>query len=270
MMIPEHSKIKVGFDLEIWEHYSCQMGIYIDLHKSLHWLITGNSGSGKSYLVQQILRNILMEYKGDVKLWILDFKNSSDYAYLSGYPLYYTGEACSKGLSDFYAEYQKVKNGEIKDGRLRLLIFDEMAGFQIWQTQQDKKLAEKYSNYLLEILLMGRSMLCGIFSIMQRPDSKYIPGREQFMVYIALGKLSLEFKKMIMQGDDLEQKPVYDVGEGIIKTDYFGTKFLKVPRIRNLQSIHKQIISCLESFGMFDSYGAARGGEVSLSNDSHV
>lgn len=240
-----HQPIKVGYDLEMFEKFNVAMPIFVDLVSALHWQILGSSGSGKSYLALMLLRNILTEYGSDIKLWILDFKNSDDYACCKDYSHYYTGADCEKGLEDFYREYQQVKDGTLKDGQLRLLVFDEVAGFQIWETQQNKKQAEKYKGYLLEILLMGRSMLCGVWIIMQRNDAKFVEGREQFFVTIALGKMSRELKQMVMQGEDLEQKEVYAKGEGIIKTDSERTRFLKVPKLKSVGRVQQQIKDCL-------------------------
>ena len=244
-MMTKHKPIKVGYDLDMFENHNVQLPIFVDLTSALHWLICGSSGSGKSYLTLMLLRNILIEYGCDIKLWILDFKNSNDYACCKDYSHYYTGADCEKGLENFYEEYQKVKDGTIQDSTIRLLVFDEWAGFQIWETQQNKKQAEKYKGYLLEILLMGRSMLCGVWVIMQRNDAKFIEGREQFFVTIALGKMSRELKQMVMQGEDLEQKQIYAKGEGTIRMDSARTRFLKVPRLKSVGRVQQQIKDCL-------------------------
>lgn len=245
----EHGRIKAGYDLDAYEKYNVRLPVYIPLLKCPHWLICGNSGSGKSYLTLMLLRNVLREFQTDVRLWIMDFKSSEDFSFLKGYSHYYSGTDCGNGLEDFYNEYQKVKNGETRDGILRLIVFDEWAGFQIWETQQNKKQAEKYKGHLLEILLMGRSMMCGVWVIMQRSDAKYIDGREQFFVTVALGKMSREFKQMVMQGEDLEQRAVYSCGEGIIRADSIGTKFLKVPKLRSMERVMQEIQGYLAQAG---------------------
>lgn len=254
----KHSPIAIGFDLDMWEKHGIRLPLYVPLEKNLHWQICGNSGSGKSYLTLMLLRNILEEYQTDIKVWFMDFKNSDDFSFMRGYSHYYTGTGCADGLEDFYAEYQKVKDGEIQDNTIRLMLFDEWAGFQIWETQQNKKQAERYRGYLLEILLMGRSMLCGAWVIMQRNDAKYIEGREQMFVTIVLGKMSREMKQMIMQGEELEQKEVYSCGEGIIRMDSIGTKFIKVPKLRSIRHVKQQIWDCL---AQADTAGGG-GGEV--------
>lgn len=254
--------IKIGYDLDRWTQEGNRQPISVNLEKNPHWLICGNSGSGKSYLLLMLLRNLLVEYGTNIKLWFCDFKSSDDFAFMREYSHYYTGDDCSEGVDNFYAEYQRVKNGEVQDGIIRLLLFDEWAGFQVWETQKDKKVAEKYKRYLLEILLMGRSMQCGVWIIMQRNDAKYIDGREQFFVTIVLGKMSREMKQMILQGDEIEQKPFYSCGEGIVRKDELGTRFLKVPRLRNVTNVQRQIRDCLQQVDTAEGggdEGAGRG-----------
>jgi len=82
----EHNGIKAGYDLDAYEKYSLKLPVCISLQKCPHWLICGNSGSGKSYLTLMLLRNVLKEFLEDVKLWILDFKSSEDFSCLITIP----------------------------------------------------------------------------------------------------------------------------------------------------------------------------------------
>ena len=241
----KHKPVKVCYDLYMFERFHSQLALYIDLVKCLHWLICGNSGSGKSYMLLFVLRNILAEFQKDIKVWFCDFKSSEDFSFMIVFAHFYTGADCARGLEEFYTEYQQVKNGTIRDGLIRLIIFDEWAGFMVYETQKNKKQAEQYKGWLLEVLLMGRSMLCGVWVVMQRNDAKYIEGREQFFVTVALGKMSREMKLMIMQGEELKQREVYACGEGIIRCDTFGTKFIKVPKLRDVNLVKQQIMDCL-------------------------
>ncbi len=127
----KHEPIQVGYDLELFEKYNLRVPLYVDAEKNPHWTICGSSGSGKSYLTLMLLRNLLLEHQDDIKLWFMDFKNSSDFSFMNGYSYYYAGADCAEGLEDFYQEYLQVKDGRITDGKLRIMIFDEWAGFQI-------------------------------------------------------------------------------------------------------------------------------------------
>ena len=191
-MEQKHAEIRVGYDLDLWRAGNLRLPLSVPLDTCPHWLLCGNSGSGKSYLLLLLLRNLLREYGDEVKLWVMDFKHSTDFAFLSGVPRFYTGADCAAGLEDYYQEFQNVRDGKLRDDRLRLLVFDEWAGFLVWETQQNKKQAEVYRRYLLEVLLMGRSIgsrACGVWVILQRNDAKYLDGRDQFFVTIALGKI---------------------------------------------------------------------------------
>lgn len=234
------------------------MPLAVPIMTNPHWMICGNSGSGKSYFVLYALRNMLREASDKIVLYFCDFKNSEDFSFLRGYEHYYTGVDCTRGLEKFYAEYQQVKAGEITDGKMRLLFFDEWAGFIVWETQCDKKRAENDKAMLLEVLLMGRSMHCGVFAIMQRPDATYLPGREQFFVTVVFGKLSPEMKKMLIPGEDIDQRTIYEPGEGLIRSDRFGVKFLKVPRLKSVPKVQQEILSYLEQAS--DAVAALGGG----------
>lgn len=259
----EHKPIKVGYDLDIFERYSLCMDINVNLSQKIHWIICGKSGSGKSYFELMFIRNVLVEYQDDVVLYFLNFKRDRTFeSAFYGYEHYYSDTDCEEGLKTFYEdEYLKVRNGEITDGRLRLIVFDEVAAFIIWISQRDKKQAEHYRALLLEVLLTGRSLIggaCGLIACMQRIDTKFIEGREQFFVTICFGKMSRELKLMVMQGEELEQKEVYSVGEGIIRTDDIGTRFLKVPKLRSITKVEQQIRDCLH---LTDTAGGG-GGEM--------
>lgn len=241
------NKICVGVDLSLFEdHQGLTIPIEVDFLTNLHWLICGNSGSGKSYFVIYFLINLLRIYGIKLKITICDFK-AEDFIFLknSGYSRYYSGENCAQGLENFYLEYMQVKNGEINDSIVRLLIFDEWAGFYISESLKNKKQADQYLGYQAEMLNLGRSLGVGIVTILQRIDAKHTPGREQYFCTVALGKLSSDFKKMIMQDDSFEQRVTYSPGEGIIKQDTVGTRYLKVPKIENLDDIKKEIVNNL-------------------------
>lgn len=239
------NRILVGYNLDLWSRQALRLPISVPYLTNIHWLICGNSGSGKSYFVLYLLRNLLQCLSDRIVLWFCDFKSSDDFSFLSEYARYYAGTDCKRGLEEFYAEFEAVKSGSLKDDKIRLLFFDEWAGFQVWETSRDKKQAELHRGILLEILLMGRSMRCGVTVIMQRNDAAYIQGREQFFVTVVFGKMSAEMKRMIMGGEELDQKSVYQPGEGIIKSDSEGTRFLKVPRLRDPGKVKTQILEAL-------------------------
>ena len=239
--------IKIGYDLILFEKYGVKQELRIDVLSHLHWLVCGNSGSGKSFFMTFLLRNLLLEYtSSEIILYVLDFKGDELFIKtFQGYSQYYRGMDCENGLNDFYAEYQKVRDGNLKDGVIRLIFFDEWSSFFLALAQNDKKRAERYKSYLFEMECLGRSMLIGVMLSFQRIDAKYIDGRENFFVTICFGKMSRELKQMVMQGEDLEQRAIYNVGEGIVRTNDTGTHFLKVPKLRDVEKVCRQIRASL-------------------------
>lgn len=240
----------LGWDLEIYEEYGMKKPIVLDLWKKPSGLITGASGSGKSYFVTALLNHILQIYRDSVVVYYCDFKSSEDTAYLLRYSRYFAGEKCADGLMAFYEEYQAVKAGE-RDGKLRLLFFDEWAGFQLWETQKSKKQAEIYKGMLQEILLMGRSLFCGAWVILQRPDSTWISGRENFhnICCFLSGGVSGELGRMISLeeeiSDKIKQRDFFRVGEAVFRSDGEKTKFMVVGEIPDIAAYQRQTLDVL-------------------------
>lgn len=239
------SAIRVGYDLALFDQ-GFRVPIYLPHEQLQRVIISGASGTGKTYGVLFILRNFLKEMDKEAIFTVCDFKNGEDFSFLKDrYALYFAGEASSKGLQSFYDTFIAVKEGRIRDNKWRILLFDEWAGFQIFETQNNKKQAEAYKSMLLNISLLGRSMRCGIFVILQRCDTAYLNGRENFN-HIAFGKLSQEAKKMVVQGEEFQQRNLYGLGEGILVTDQ-GIRYLKIPKLRDLNSVKKEILFYLNN-----------------------
>lgn len=233
---PENKLPALGWDMETYENLGINKAISLDVRKKPSGLVVGASGTGKSYFVTAFLHQIAKIYGDSLILYYCDFKASEDTEYLLQYSRYYSGDDCAEGLSAYYEEYQAVKHGK-RDEKLRLLFFDEWAGFQIWETQKSKKQAEIYRGMLQEILLMGRSMLCGVWIILQRPDSSWLQGRENFQSICCFlsGGISNELARMISLeeeiADKIKQREFFQVGEAVVKIDGEKAKFMKVPQI---------------------------------------
>lgn len=251
MDILDRKRLVLGIDMEAFENLSIKKPISLDIWKKPSGLIVGASGSGKSYFVTLFLHHILnVCAKGAVVIYYCDFKSSEDTAYLAPYCRYYSGEKCAEGLTAYYEEYKTVRDGK-RDGKLRLLFFDEWAGFQLWETQKSKKQAELYKGMLQEILLMGRSLLCGAWIILQRPDSTWLSGRENFhsICCFLSGGVSAELGRMISLEEDvvekMKERDFFQVGEAIFKSDGEKTRFMKVGEIRDIDAYKRQILTKL-------------------------
>ncbi|MDO4343932.1 MAG: ATP-binding protein [Eubacteriales bacterium] len=249
--IQDNKQLILGIDMEMLEKFRIEMPITIDIWKKPSGLIVGASGSGKSYFVTLFVHHILNVCKrGSVKIYYCDFKSSEDTAYLAPYCRYFAGEKCAEGLTAYYEEYKAIRDG-VRDGKLRLIFFDEWAGFQLWETQKSKKQAELYKGMLQEILLMGRSLLCGAWVILQRPDSTWISGRENFhnICCFLSGGVSTELGRMILLEEEIsekvKQKDFFRTGEAIFKSDGEKTRFMKVGEIPDIETYKRQILDKL-------------------------
>lgn len=236
--------MKIGYDYTIWTSYQLKQELTIELRSHPSLLLTGSSGTGKSYALKYLLSNLL---SSQVELSFCNFKRSEDFHFLSGYEKYYTYLDCTNGLQMLYDTFKKRQNSDTEfDGTYHILVFDEFPAFILSETMKDKKTAEKYKMMISEILMLGRSYGFGIWLVMQRPDSAFLANgaRDNFHTTISLGNLSKEAKSMLYSGEDLPDR-VYKVGEGICWIDGTGIKEIKFPKIRDMSALERKILNRL-------------------------
>lgn len=138
---------------------------------------------------------------------------------------------------------------------LFLLVFDEYPAFisrlQMQDKQEKTKKAGEVLNMISEILMLGRGIGYGVWIVTQRADASLFSGgsRDNFMVLLALGRLSREQKGMLFSGEELPDR-VYQPGEGVILLDGREVKEVKIPWITDMLGWKKQIVCTLrEHFG---------------------
>lgn len=236
--------MNIGFHYLFWNDYQEKVEINIDLKSHPSLLLTGASGSGKSYALKWLIKNLLT-YKVD--LTFCNFKKSSDFKFLNHYERYYTYMDCAKGLSEFYDQFKEKQKESVEfDGTFSILVFDEFPAFILSTSITDKKLSEKYKTMISEILMLGRSYGFGIWLIMQRPDASFLANgaRDNFHSTISLGNLSKESKAMLYSGEELPDR-IYNVGEGVCCVDGMGLREIKFPKIINMDLLEQNILSRL-------------------------
>lgn len=236
--------MRIGYDCHIWNDYALKQEIAVELRTHPHLLLTGASGSGKSYALKWLMANLLGE---KVDLIFCNFKRSEDFRFLESYPYYFTYTKCAEGLQDFYEFFKLVQDSASEfSGEYHMLIFDEFPAFIMSTSMGDKKLAEQYKMMVAELLMLGRSYGFGVWLIMQRPDSLFLAhgARDNFHITISLGNISKETKGMLYSGEELPDR-VYKVGEGIAWIDGVGLKEIKFPKISNMGKVEEQILQRL-------------------------
>ena len=216
----------------------------LDICSHCHALITGASGSGKSYALLYLLGSLLQDNEM-VDVFFCDFKNSEDFAFLEGYSHYYTGDDCYEGILNFYNEFCGARKNR-SYSRRKVLIFDEYPAFINYLSGVDKRDKTKKANDVLglvaEILMLGRGIGYGIWIVTQRADASLFANgaRDNFMIILGLGRLSKEQKSMIFAGEDVPDR-LFLRGEGMLLADGCNIKEILIPRIRNSYEWKKHI-----------------------------
>lgn len=221
--------------------------IELGIKEYCHALITGASGSGKSYALLFLTGSVLKE-NPDIEIFYCDFKKL-DTGYMSEYRHYYAGDSCYDGIMECY----KCFCEERREGKCRkrhLLIVDEYPALINYLTGRDKQEKTKKAGEILsavaEILMLGRGIGFGIWIVTQRPDSVLFANgaRDNFMVIVGLGRMSKEQKGMVFAGEDIPDK-IFQKGEGMLLSDGFPIREVKYPRINNVLSWKRHIAEIL-------------------------
>ena len=223
----------------------------LDVKTHCHALLTGGSGSGKSYALLYLL-GCLLQDDPQVKVYFCDFKKSEDFAFLSEYPYYYGGDDCYRGVMEYYESFCNTRK-QGKCVRRHLLVYDDYSASISYYATKDKIDKTKKSNEILsavaEILMLGRGISFGIWTVTQRADaSYYLAGtRDSTMVCIAVGHMSKELKSMLFSDEEIPNK-VYHQGEGCILADGYPLQEIVYPRIRNTVDWKKHILRILQRY----------------------
>ena len=191
----------------------------------------------------------IAKYLPDARLYLLDFKGSDDLKYLREVPdaRYYVHQSCIDGLKAFYAEVES-RLRDNPDRTPLIAVFDEYASFSSYVNATDKKLAAQCQTWVLNTLLMSRSIGGYFWLCTQRPDQSIMPGggaRDQFGVRVWWGRFSSTEAQQMLFGDLYKQIPpdyFGAVGKGIAYMDGQGIMEVTAPRITNITAVQKQII----------------------------
>ena len=239
-----------GFDLEIWQKSEIAVPIQLNIKTYCHALICGSSGSGKSYALLFLLKQLLDE---DVCLFLLDPKNSEDFAFLKDYKYYYSADNCFQGFKDYYNIFTQARKTMLSDKRY-VLICDEYPAFILQLKAQDTlnktKMASEILSINSELLMLGRGVGkgFGVWTICQRPQATvFLEGsRDNYMVSLNLGRLSKETKQMLFSDEEISEGVVYGKGEGVMLADGKSLTEVKFPYIRNIEEWKQSILSKLK------------------------
>ena len=151
---------------------------------------------------------------------------------------------------DFYATFSEIRESGKAECR-HLLIVDEYPALLNFLQMKDKVNKTKYATDILgaiaEILMLGRGLQCGVWIVTQRPDSTLFANgaRDNFMIIIALGRLSKEQRNMIFSGEEIPEGN-YSVGEGLMLADGRELEAVKYPLIADVLDWKEQILRIVQ------------------------
>lgn len=236
------SVIRLVWLYDEWYTHHTLVPVNINLKKHCHILITGHTGSGKSYFTLFLLCQLLYNPK-EWAIWFADFKGSRDFRFLSKHDVHYaSGNATDVValIEQYYSLFLSAKNMLVLPAKNQVLIIDEYPGLLTSLSFTDKKTCERIKQIVCELLMLGRDVNGISFNVIitaQRPDVNLLfphGSRDNFHIYIAFGNLSSEAKGMITSSPSSLPDRNYQRGEGIASIDGKGIYEIVIPEIVGL------------------------------------
>lgn len=235
----DSSKLTVGVDLSILSQ-GVKVPVMVDFSSVPHMLIVAPSGSGKTYLLTYILVQIA---KKSVKLILADFKGI-DFIEFNDCRNYYKHNSVGEAVDCVFDELQnRMANASVNSEYEPIyLCIDEWSGFL--SSLAVKKEQDNYKQKLANILMLGRGANIFIIMSLQRADSTYITGRDNFGNVVGLGTLSKESIAMVFN-DNKEMIEPKSRGKGYLQTDGKPLREIVVPMLRNINDTKAVIKTAL-------------------------
>ena len=235
----DSSKLTVGVDLSILSQ-GVKVPVTVDFSSVPHMLIVAPSGSGKTYLLTYILVQIA---KKSVKLILGDFKGI-DFIEFNDCRNYYKHNSVGEAVDCVFDELQnRMANASVNSEYEPIyLSIDEWSGFL--SSLAVKKEQDNYKQKLANILMLGRGANIFIIMSLQRADSTYITGRDNFGNVVGLGTLSKESIAMVFN-DNKEMIEPKSRGKGYLQTDGKPLREIVVPMLRNINDTKAVIKTAL-------------------------
>lgn len=235
----DSSAMVLGYNLERWNDRREKTPVSIDLSPKAnsHVLLSGMSGSGKSYMEHQVLaRLILAEKERNGEYFFADYKSDDTFSYLQDCPRYFSYKDTLQALNIVHSRLLARQSGEDSSRNPITLIFDEYVALVLNLISGDKKAAAVVMGKISEVLLLGRSLSVRLIVACQRPDALAFPAgsRLNYGVVVVLGAAVRSIYEMLLP-DHMEQVKgrQFGRGEGVALLQGAELHFLKVPIVRN-------------------------------------
>lgn len=242
-------RLTLGYDLDRWRLFGEKVPITIDLSPKTnsHILLCGMSGSGKSYLENQILAKLALA-EPDGEIYFADYKQDDSFAYLRGCPRYYGYKDTLQALDVVHGRLLARQSGEDTSRNPVTLIWDEYMAQALSLISEDKRAAAVIMGKVSEILLLGRSLSVRITISCQRPDAIAFPAGSRLNLGIIgiLGGAVRSIYEMLIP-DFMEEVKGRQLGrgEGAVLLQNSELHFIKVGAVSNPHRIEEISIQAL-------------------------
>lgn len=237
--------INLAYDLDRWQNMSVKAPIKVNFAtgENTHVLLSGMSGSGKSYFELQLIAK-LVKADPDIEIYFGDYKGDDTFNFLHECERYYFYKETTEALNIVYEKLQKRMSGEEKTRNQITLVWDEYVANILSLQSEDNKLAKKVMNQVSEILLLGRSKGIRLICTCQRPDSIVFPvgSRLNYGVVIVLGAPVKSTYEMLLPSSEYIEKVEsrkFTRGEGVLLLQGVEQHVIKVPTILNKDMMHE-------------------------------
>ena len=237
--------IKVGFNSELLR-MGIRQYVEINLAKNPHLALVGNTGSGKSYALSQILGRVgLIEGS---QIWLADFKNSEDYI-IAPDPArhrWYGRETYAQAITDFEAVVNARIQAENRDfcRDLRVLCLEEYGSFL---NSLDKKESEVIKKSVASILFQARFVNCFIFLCSQRifAEQLIFGSRDSLCNVILLASPSRQSLQAFLDAEDYKEMKALGQGEGYLIREGKKPLEITVPTITKSEKLQTAILKAV-------------------------
>ena len=246
-----NSDILLGYDYDKWYGYVTKEPVLTDIsvNTNSHILICGMSGSGKSYLTNQLFARLCSQGGETAKVYFADFKQDDTFSYLRNCNRYYPYDKTTEALNIVYDILHNRQLGKDTSRASVTLIWDEYVANILALITEHKKQAQEIMRKVSEILMLGRSLAVRLVVSCQRPDAVVFPtgSRLNYGVIIIVGAPIKSIYEMLIPKEYVERigERQFKTGEGVVLLQGSQMHFIKVPVIRNIEKMQNICIEAL-------------------------
>lgn len=235
--------------INVLHDYENNNVISISLKEIPHYLICGESGSGKTYFSTFLVASIC-KHINNSQLFIFDFKGDETLNQYKHHKRYYVNTECQEGLENLYSLFSERLGSNTYNTPPIIIYFDELASYiNSFSKRADKDAQQKI---IAEILMMGRSKGFHLITSTQRPDAELfkLGARNNYNFKYLMGAScsNSDVQKMMFNNTDTEFRACKQ-GSGFISINGSAPILASVPMIGNLPDMYSVLDKALANGG---------------------